>query len=380
MSDEMDERLFNLYGMDINLKCIPAFNKASGFGNNLSRFIHNSPKKKNNGEKKLFVGQTQGIRRINAMLPNLQQTADTILITGDPGTGKELLSRMIAGSNEENTLFIKIDCALFGSEKDMASCTVGSRENGHIIESLHQIPFENRTVTILLSRIDQLELEAQNDILYLLENRLAACGYDSTPAVRYISTSEKDLYRLVEKGHFRNDLLYRLNAIPILCHPLKNRLEDVQLLIDYFSIAVCTEMNKGYVFPKSETIEQMCQYNWPGNIDELKQIITKYVLTGEERVLNRGVKNPKMKPAPTQLLYETMKAVTEPNVAEIRNCLKVLGDMPLKNICQKFAFRTEKKLLQKALETTNWNRKKAAALLNISYKSMLNKMKMYEIV
>ena len=380
LSNELGDPLVKLYGLNENIECLPAYNGENGYPNNFEQIIHKKNTEKTIASEKLLVGETKAIQRINAMLPNLKETSDTILITGEPGTGKELLSRMIASSNEKESIFIKIDCAILRSEKAFDSCTMDSATNGHIIEAFDRIPMEQRAVTVLLDKVDHLDNEAQGDVLFLLENQIDRKTGNTDLGVRFISTSETDLQVLVRANVFRKDLFYRLNAIPIQLPPLRDRLKDIPLLIDYFSLLACTEMKRSYVFPRIETTERLCAHNWPGNIDELERILKQFVATGDEHGLLKHAQLSETKTGPTQLLYQTMQAVTEPNVMEIKNCLNVLGDQPLKRICEKFAYRTEKKLMQKALETTNWNRKKAAALLNISYKSMLNKMKMYEIV
>lgn len=380
LSNELNDSLFDLYGINVNLKCLPVFDGGNGNLNDFSRLISGKPQKKRTADKKLFLGETGAIRRINSMLPNLKETSDSVLITGAPGTGKELLSRRIAGSNQEQSNIIKIDCAILKSEKVFDSCSMENAANGYILEAFHNIPMEGRIVTVLLDKLDQLDNEAQSDILYLLENQLDRGDQGVGPEIRFVSTSETDLQELVKAGAFRKDLYYRLNAIPIHLPALRNRKQDIPLLIDYFSIAACTDLGKSYIFPQSGTVEKLCAYNWPRNMDELEQVLIQYVTMGDEQLLLEHAQIADGQSAPTQLLYQTMQAVTEPDFMEIKNCLNVLGDLPLKRICEKFAFRTEKKLMQKALETTNWNRKKAAALLNISYKSMLNKMKMYEIV
>ena len=287
---------------------------------------------------------------------------------------------MIASSREEESIFIKLDCAILQSEKKIDCCTKDSLTKGHLIEIFKKIALQNKTVKILLNRIDQSDIEIQNDILFLLENQFNRISNGSDLKPCFIATSETDLKQLVKSNRFRKDLFYRLNVIPIHLPSLRKRMKDIPLLADYFSISACAEMNRSYVFPQPGIIEKLRSYNWPGNIDELERILKQFVTKGDEKLFFKQTEISERKTGPTKLFYQTMQAEAEPDVMEIKDCMRVLGDLPLKRICDKFAYRTEKKLMQKALETTNWNRKKAAALLNISYKSMLNKMKIYEIV
>ena len=380
LSDKLNDSHFSMYGLGVNLRCLHIYSGREKLLNQLENLIAASYKNNMPLTSGLLVGHTETILRVNAMIPNLRNAVDTILISGEPGTGKELLSRVIARPKGEKNIFIKVDCAQLKSERRSIGRRAIAAPKGYIVESLQKIKVKNQPVTILLDKIEYLDHDSQSDILFLIDNQIEKKLKDANPSVRYIATSETDLHELVKTGGFRKDLYFRLNAIPVHLPPLRHRLKDVPMLIDYLSIAVCAEMKKSYIFPKYETVKQLCNYNWPGNIDEMEMRLRQFVSTGDEHFLLNMTKCDCKKTAPTQILYQTMQAMTEPNVAEIYNYSSKLGDLPLKSICEKFAYRTEKKLMKKALEATNWNRKKAAELLSISYKSMLNKMKMYEIV
>ena len=130
----------------------------------------------------------------------------------------------------------------------------------------------------------------------------------------------------------------------------------------------------------SEAIERIIHHQWPHNIRELIEIVERIVRSRDESFLMQDTFIPGGALKNGDLLRSAIGMRIIPDTLEIKSSISSANNLALKNICRAFASRTEKKLMKKALEATNWNRKKAAELLNISYKSMLNKMKMYEIV
>ncbi len=380
LSNELDGPQFDLYGLNGQVKWLTCHYRDNGFLQTFGRTLSSEIDTEAPTSSNLFVGETEAVQRINAMLPSLRQANDPILITGEAGTGKELLARLIADGAPENPVVIKIDCTALQSEKAQAGYSPNDMAETLLMETIDRFCLPSSRATVLLDKIDRLGKDAQGEILMLLENHSNGC-VDSDRTVRFIATTDTDLQHLVNCNGFRKELFYRLNVIPVHLPPLRERAEDIALLSDYLSIRTCDAMQHGFMFLKERTLERLRAHPWPGNIDELESVIRRFIASDKERdipwlgdTLAPGQKRR------VNLLYQAMVAETEPNFLEIRSYLQVLGDFSLKHICETFASKTEKKLMQKALETTNWNRKKAAALLNISYKSMLNKMKLYEIV
>jgi len=150
--------------------------------------------------------------------------------------------------------------------------------------------------------------------------------------------------------------------------------------LDHFAIQACVKLKRSFVFPSSHLSEQLCAYLWPGNLDELRNAMNRLAESDSETQLFRQFEFRGFKHNPQRDLYSAIRAEALPGSVEIQRCLNALKGNSLKAICNRFTHKTEKELLRKALEITNWNRKKAAALLHISYKSMLNKVKIYEIM
>jgi two-component system response regulator AtoC len=184
---------------------------------------------------------------------------------------------------------------------------------------------------------------------------------------------------MVEKNEFRKDLYYRLKVIPVSIPPLRKRREDISLFIDFFILEACAKLNKSVLIPSDHVRELLCAYDWPANVSELKKIMHRMALTGDESCVFTNIRNLKSKRNRRNLHPLSLEMDALPSSLEILKYLPSANNYSLRDICNEFVGRTEKKLMKKALLSTSWNRKKAAGLLNISYKSLLNKIKTYEI-
>jgi two-component system response regulator AtoC len=306
------------------------------------------------------------------MLPCLESSRDPVLITGEKGTGKELLARAIGLWSHSYSLFIKIDCAQL--QPKMIARNMKNSEDF--------LGDRSKKRTILLDKIHMLKRSIQAELLLLIESitDLPANGKTAgNTLLRLIATSENDIEHMVKQGRFRKDLYYRLKVIPMSLPPLRRRREDISLFIDYFLIEACAKLNKSVIIPSDHTREQLYAYDWPGNLSELKKTMKRVALTGDETSAFANERILKHKKSSPQRLPYSVEMEALPSSFEILNYLPEVNNLSLRRICNEFVSRTEKKLMKKALMTTSWNRKKAAGLLNISYKSLLNKIKTYEL-
>ena len=183
----------------------------------------------------------------------------------------------------------------------------------------------------------------------------------------------------MEKRKFRKDLFYRLNVIRIDIPPLRNRIQDIPLLAVFFNDMFCGNIGRSHFNLSQKTKNILSSYHWPENVRELENVVRHSVLIGnEESMLNKfGLSNQKNKSATPISCSEDIYTVAE--LSDVKKYLKDLNKVSLKDISQEFVTRTEKKIMQQALKKTKWNRKKAAILLDISYKSLLNKIKTYDL-
>jgi two-component system response regulator AtoC len=156
---------------------------------------------------------------------------------------------------------------------------------------------------------------------------------------------------------------------------------DVSLLMDYFIIESSLKNNKCIVILSKKTREILYTHDWPGNVDELSTYMYRVSAEGHEScIFNNNNIQKILKSSRHENFLKSTGIDTLPEAHEIKALIPTVENLGLRSICDEFVARTEKRLMKKALESTNWNRKKAAKLLNISYKSMLNKIKVYDII
>lgn len=382
-SDLLKNKSFGVPGLEAEVRSISDQFQDVGLFLTIDETIINRTDTDRSNRQPLFIGETDAVKTIRSKLPGLMTAKEPLLITGESGTGKELLARIIAcGTNGAHGV-IKVNCAELGTEistrEGLWSFSFIDEENNFFEDDTQA----SQPITILLDKINNLRDDIQAEILLLLDGEVkSATKLDRnwSDSVRFIATSEERLEPLVRRGRFRKDLYYRLNVIPIHIPPLRQRVNDIPLLLDYFAIETCAKTKKSFIISTEATKESLCIYGWPGNVDELKQMMQRMAITGNESFVfaKNGIE--RVRKYSQEYLLKTIDIAALPDSMDIKNLLPTMKNLSLKRICEKFASKTEKKLMQKALETTNWNRKKAAALLNISYKSMLNKMKMYEII
>ena len=380
-SDVLSVGQFDLNGLTIFIHCVSSNCNGIGLSEVIGRIIEELPPIKQMGHQHLLVGETEAIKHIRSMLPTLVKSIDTVLITGEAGTGKELLARLIV--SDQYASFVKFDCAEL-----MPQMIAHLREEENFLKTCrhstnHEPSQTSAPLIFLLDKINQLHPQAQSEILLLLEGLFQNNDRKSEKTyscVRFIATSEEDLEQLVHQGKFREDLFYRINVIPIFMPPLRHRIADIPLLIDYFIIDACARTHKSFIVPTENTRTNFCHYQWPGNLNELKRLMRRLVLSGDESCeISKHIFTDNNTKKPGNL-WQSLAIDFQPNALELEKYLPANNNLSLKSISDTFVSRIEKELMKKALESTNWNRKKAAGLLNISYKSMLNKMKAYDII
>jgi DNA-binding NtrC family response regulator len=237
-----------------------------------------------------IIGKSKSMKDIFKVVKQIADSKSTALIMGESGTGKELISRAIHyNSNRKNYPFVTINCAaipetlieseLFGHEKGAFTNAI-EKKLGRF-EVAHQ-------GTLFLDEIGELSLATQAKILRFLEEReFNRVGGSKTIKVdvRLITATNKDLNQMIKTGGFREDLYYRINVVPIVIPPLRERKEDIPQLIDHFINKFGVENNRNVKGINKEALEIMVQYEWPGNIRELENLIERVMtLTSNEYI------------------------------------------------------------------------------------------------
>ena len=314
-----------------------------------------------------IIGKSEKILEIFEIIEKVARTDSTILITGETGTGKELIARAIHKcSPRKDRPFVPINCAaipeqlleseFFGYEKGAFTGAMRSR--------MGRIEFSNQG-TLFLDEISSMSLELQAKLLRVIqEQEFERIGGLKTIKVdfRLISATNQDLKEKIKEGTFREDLFYRLNVIPINVPPLRERKSDIPILVNHF-LKELREHNKTSVRGFSDkTMERLMQYHWPGNVRELKNLVERLSVLKQQGII------------------ELDNIPSSMGISVIPQ-MKPLVDI---NIKKGISFHTqvaefERRLLLEALEQTSWVKEKAAKLLKLKRTTLIEKMKRREI-
>jgi DNA-binding NtrC family response regulator len=322
------------------------------------------------------VAQRYGFPRIMAEDPGMvavardvqkvAQADTTVLLLGESGTGKELFARAIHHlSPRQKGPFVAINCAaipeglveneLFGHEKG-AYTGAGSRKIGKF-ELAHR-------GTIFLDEIGELPLAVQSKILRVLEERAfeRVGGLQTIEVdVRVVAATNRDLQRCVQDKTFREDLYFRIAAVPILIPPLRERGNDILLLAGFFIRQFSHEFKKKDVTLSKEAEEILLSYHWPGNVRELQNAIERAVILCEEGIVQ---------PSDLNVRPSVAAAAPTPNLGADET---LDWEGPLEEVCQRAVTLVEKTKILAALREARWNKMKAAEKLGIAYKTLLAK-------
>jgi DNA-binding NtrC family response regulator len=250
--------------------------------------------KKKTAKKYEMIGQSPELENVRQMIERVAPTEARVLITGENGTGKELVARLIhEKSNRANAPFVEVNCAAIPSE--LIESELFGHEKGAFTSAIRQRigKFEQAdNGTIFLDEIGDMSLSAQTKVLRVLqENELSRVGSDKNIKVnvRVIAATNKDLKKEIEKGNFREDLFHRLNVIPIHVPSLDERKEDIPLLVEHFTELICSEEG---IHPKKfeqEAIKALQQRSWTGNIRELRNVVERLIILGSPVITKEDV-------------------------------------------------------------------------------------------
>ena len=238
-----------------------------------------------------IVGKSDALRRVLAQVETVATTDSTVLIYGETGTGKELIARAIHDlSGRSAQAFVKLNCAaiptglleseLFGHEKGAFT--------GAVAQRVGRFELANHG-TVFLDEIGEIPLELQPKLLRVLQEReFERLGSSRTlrTDARLIAATNSDLSAMVENGKFRSDLFYRLDVFPIHLPPLRERKEDIPLLVRHFVQHFTRRLKKNVDSIPAATMTALCEYHWPGNIRELQNVIERAVIVSTGAVLN----------------------------------------------------------------------------------------------
>jgi DNA-binding NtrC family response regulator len=315
-----------------------------------------------------IVGEHQTMKEASQMAQRVAATDSTVLLLGESGSGKELFARAIHHlSPRADQAFVALNCAaipeglieneLFGHERG-AYTGAGARKMGKL-ELAHR-------GTLFLDEIGELPLSMQTKLLRVLEERRfeRVGGTQSIEVnVRIVTATNKDLQAAVAAKAFREDLYFRISAVPITIPPLRERGDDVLLLADNFLERFKREFHKPSLELTQDARTRLGTYSWPGNVRELQNAIERAaILANGSEIGPEALQLPTARPAPAELPTGMLEE-------------QFLWEGPLEEVSQRAVAHVERFKIENALRETKWNKTRAAEKLGVSYKTLLSKIR-----
>jgi two-component system nitrogen regulation response regulator NtrX len=309
-----------------------------------------------------ILGKSKAIQSILEIIERVAPLETRVLITGENGTGKELVARAIHNKSErKDKPFVDVNCAAIPNE--LIESELFGHEKGSFTGAFQQrigrFELANKG-TLFLDEIGDMSLQAQSKVLHALESsriERVGGGKKIEVDVRIVSATNKNLKEQIEKGNFREDLYHRLNVIPIHIPPLRERKEDIPILVQHFANDVSAKHKKPAVTFKEDAITLMQSLPWTGNVRELRNIVERIMILVDKREI--GSKD-------IEFLISAGKA----NMDDI-----IEGS----NSFQDFKEKAERTFILKQLKANDWNISKTAEVLEIQRSHLYNKMKKYSI-
>lgn len=317
------------------------------------------------GENGIFLYASDKMHRIKEIIDQVANTDVTVLIQGESGVGKEVVARSIRmNSFRRDKPLVKVNCAALPSE--LLESELFGYEKGAFTGAYRQKPGKFELAnggTIFLDEISEMSLSLQGKLLQVLQDReFSRLGgkKDVRVDVRVLVATNKNIEESVKQGQFREDLFYRLNVVNITVPPLRERKEEIPLFVEYFLQKFGKKYQKKAGPLSDRVMKAFLQHHWLGNVRELENVIQRLVVLGDEKAI----------------LEDLTPVVKRDAPPEKRKTSSTGKEWPsLKDVQREAAKKAESEIILEALEMTNWNRKKAAMALSLSYKALLYKIK-----
>jgi two-component system, NtrC family, response regulator AtoC len=310
-----------------------------------------------------LVGTSQVMRDLFQLLETVASTSSTVLITGETGTGKELAARAIHHNSPRRTQrFVAINCSaipetlleaeLFGHVRGAFTGAVGNRQGK--LEQAHK-------GTLFLDEVATMSPALQAKLLRVLQEREFERVGDSHTVkidVRVIAATHSDLARMVADGSFREDLFYRLNVIPVKVPALRERREDIPLLVRHFIQKIGAEFGRSSVMVSQDAMRRLMAYQWPGNVRQLENVIERALAFSQGR-------------SQIDVRDLAIELQTEPPAAAAADVIFPAEGLDFAAYIEQM----ELALIRQSLERTQGNKRQAAKLLNLKRTTLIEKLK-----
>ena len=312
---------------------------------------------KKSSKESQIISESKEIKLILEQIEKIAPTNSKVLICGESGTGKEIAAHLIhIKSQRQKNPFIKVNCAaipeelieseLFGVQKGAFTGAIQTRD-GKFMQA--------DTGTLFLDEIGDMSLSTQTKVLRVLQDgefQRVGGKETLTTDVRIIAATNKNLVQMVRDNTFREDLYFRLHVVPIYMPALRERKEDIHLLVNYFLDLFCLENNKPLLKISNDVLKSLLSYNWPGNIRELKNIIERMVILTDGKIIEKNV-------LPAEIEINDILPMT------------VNDNLPLREFREQMEIRYIQQLMQK----TNNNITEVSKMLNVDRTYLYKKLK-----
>ncbi|MGI9625289.1 MAG: sigma-54-dependent transcriptional regulator [Longimicrobiales bacterium] len=321
-----------------------------------------------------IVGDSPSLKRVMDVVSAVALTKATVLIQGESGTGKELIARTIHHLSERQAgAFISVNCAAI--PENLVESTLFGHEKGAFTGAVKQVKgaFERaHQGTLLLDEISEMRLDLQAKLLRVLQEQefeRVGASESTRVDVRVVATTNRDLHQEAMKGRFREDLYYRLSVVPVHVPPLRDRLDDIPVLLNHFVQKSAKDHSRPARTIRPEAVEMLQRYPWPGNVRELAHSVERAViLSTDEEIGLDAFEDKRFRLAGTTRDVSPKKSGTTPvDLEAVQDRIRVFLDTL--NIHE-----AEEVLIERALEVTGSNRTKAADLLGISVRTLRSKL------
>ena len=354
-------------------------------------------------EDRSVWGNSEKMRNIATVIEQVADSDVTVLIRGESGVGKELVSRAIhQRSTRKNRPFVKVNCAALPAEL-LESELFGHERGAFTGAATTRIgKFEQADGgTLFMDEIGEMKPALQAKLLHVLQDaEFTKLGSNKriTVDVRVVAATNRDLEKMMLSGDFREDLYYRLKVIELTVPPLKERRDEIPTLTDFFVARYSRKYNRP-LKPISEQLRHMfLQYDWPGNIRELENMIKRVVILQDEHLVIREIERNMQRVAALSVAaalpaYATVAApaaigaggpmgyapppLPDPDVLEPAEEAEPAEESggSLASVAKAASIKAERAAIEQTLRQVHWNRRKAAQILGVSYKTLLNKIK-----
>ncbi len=324
--------------------------------------LENEEIKKNYVGDGKILGKSKAINQILELIDKVAPLETRVLISGENGTGKELVARAIhSKSNRNDKPFIEVNCAAIPNE--LIESELFGHEKGSFTGALQQrigkFELANKGI-VFLDEVGDMSLQAQAKVLRAIEDsKIERVGGSKKIDidVRILSATNKNLKEEIEKGNFREDLFHRLNVIPINIPPLKERQEDIPILVEIFAADITSKHKKPPVKFDEEALKFLQTQKWSGNVRELRNFVERVIIIVDKKEI--GKKD-------IEFLFQGGKSSMKDILSE-------------SNSFQEFKEKAERAFIIKQLNANDWNISKTAEALDIQRSHLYNKIKKYEI-